>query len=208
MNINLNTTVVEDQKELVARAIDGDDEAFREIYDAHAGHVLKFLMKKSHNREDAEDLTQETFLKAFRKLSGFRSDARLSTWLHRIAFTNFLMLLRNRRTETKSILCSLDDTDDASIKIRSAQRIVDAQLRATVDRVVVLRCIEMMPEGFKRVATRIGIQGYYHQEVADEAGVTIGTSKSQFNKAKKKLRTMIELGPQNVPIRVRRASRR
>src|SRR3954452_13195586 len=105
-------TVVGDQhaydRRLVARILNNDPEAFGEIYAKHSSRVFNVCYGMVRDVAIAEDLAQDTFLQAFRKISSFRGDSLLSTWLHRIAVNTTLMFLR--REKIRPFEYSLNDT--------------------------------------------------------------------------------------------------
>src|SRR6266849_4471582 len=97
---------------LVAAAKCGDAQAFEELVFRHEGRVFAVAQRITHNREDAEDVVQESFHKAFRHLNDFREKSRFSTWLTRIAMNEAFMLLRRRR----GVLEVLPESPDDGVK--------------------------------------------------------------------------------------------
>src|SRR5262245_18784655 len=84
-----------EEKELVARALRGDDEAFEDFVEAHSGRMLAVARRILPSEEDAQDAVQDAFLQAFRSLAAFRGDSSVSTWLHRIVVNAALLKLRS-----------------------------------------------------------------------------------------------------------------
>src|SRR6201998_4461577 len=92
----------ESETVLVKRAINGDGDAFATLFQLHRGRVHAVCLRMTNNPADADDLTQEAFIQAFRKLNTFRGDSALSTWLHRVAVNTALMHFRKRSTAQTS----------------------------------------------------------------------------------------------------------
>jgi RNA polymerase sigma-70 factor (ECF subfamily) len=137
---------------------------------------------------EAEDLTQEAFLLLFRKIHTFRGESAFSTWLHRLAVNLVLMRLRKRRLPVVSIE-AIPDPDDEGAPPRTLELgASDPVLESVIDRINLERCIQSLPAGFRRVFLLHDIQGYRHREIADLLGRSVGDSKSQLHKARKRLR--------------------
>jgi RNA polymerase sigma-70 factor, ECF subfamily len=124
------------------------------------------------NQADAEDLLQEVFLAAHRKLDTFRGDSALGTWLYRLATNLCLDYLRSKASRSSQVTDSLDD-------------------EPTVSKMDLERALAMLPEGSRAAFVLHDIEGLEHQEVADVLGIAEGTSKSQVHKARMRLRTLL-----------------
>lgn len=171
--------------ELVERCRQGDLAAFEEIYAAHAGRLYSLACRMLGNAADAEDLLQEIFLSAHRKLDSFRGDSALGTWLYRLAMNQCLDYLRSRTARTNQVTGALDDEfglDDAGSRRLAEQ---------TVSRVDLERALARLPEGCRAAFVLHDVQGLEHREVAEILGVAEGTSKSQVHKARLRLRAML-----------------
>jgi RNA polymerase sigma-70 factor (ECF subfamily) len=137
---------------------------------------------------EAEDLTQEAFLLLFRKIHTFRGESAFSTWLHRLAVNLVLMRLRKKSLPVVSIQ-AIPDPDDESAPPRSLELgAPDLVLEGAIDRINLARCIRRLPAGFRKVFVLHDIQGYRHREIANLLGRSVGDSKSQLHKARKRLR--------------------
>jgi len=167
---------------LVARCRDGDLAAFEELYRAHAGRLYSLAMRMLGNAADAEDLLQEIFLSAHRKLESFRGDSALGTWLYRLATNQILDHVRSRAARTGQLT---DGLDDASVIADAAgHRLADR----AIDRIDLERALVELPEGCRAAFVLHDVEGLEHKEIAQVLGIAEGTSKSQVFKARLKLR--------------------
>jgi len=170
---------------LVERCRAGDLAAFETIYRAHAGRLYSVACRVLGNPTDAEDLLQEIFLAAHRKLETFRGESALGTWLYRLAMNLCLDHLRSRATRSGQVTDPLDDEyglDDSGSR-RLAER--------TVARMDLERAMAQLPEGCRTAFVLHDVEGLEHREIADILGIAEGTSKSQVHKARMRLRAML-----------------
>ncbi len=168
---------------LVQRALSGDADAFATLFQVHKGRVYAVCLRMTNNPADADDLTQEAFIQAFRKLATFRGESALSTWLHRVAVNTALMHFRRQpRTRT-----SLDDSTDQESSKREFGR-QDDKLKHSLDRITLIRALEALPSGYRTIFELHEIGGYGHREIAKLLRCSIGNSKSQLHKAKQRIR--------------------
>jgi RNA polymerase sigma-70 factor (ECF subfamily) len=171
--------------ELARRCRNGDATAFEELYRAHAGRIYGLVFRMAGSTQEAEDLLQEVFLQAHRKLAGFRGDSSLGTWLYRLAVNQCLDFLRGRQAKMTRSTQSLDD--DGADEPAAAAPVVPA----AVSRLDLERSIARLPAGCRAAFILHDVEGFEHQEVAQMLGVSEGTSKSQVHKARMKLRAML-----------------
>lgn len=189
--------------DLVRRAQQGDLDAFATLFNANKTKIYSLCLRMTSNTAEAEDLTQEAFLLAFRKLGTFRGDSALSTWLYRVAVNTVLMHFRKRSMRVRE--ASLDElnTRDTSSP-NNEQGEVDGRLVSTVDRIALTRAIELLPLGYRTVFLLHEVKGYEHQEIARILRCSIGNSKSQLHKAKARMREL--LGFRKVQLRTRQVA--
>lgn len=172
-------------KVLVERCRSGDLSAFEEIYKAHAGKLFSVACRMLGNPADAEDLLQEIFLSAHRKLDGFRGEAALGTWLYRLATNHCLDYLRSRASRTEQVTDALDD--EAGLFEAGSRGLAEQ----TVSKMDLERALARLPEGCRAAFVLHDVQGLEHKEVAEVLGIAEGTSKSQVHKARLRLRAML-----------------
>lgn len=130
--------------------------------------------------EDAEDVLQEAFINAFRNLDNFRGEASFGSWLKRIVINTAINLIKKKR------ISPLPENEDWDVADEPAPEEVDG---LTVERVKT--AMAHLPDGYRTVLSLYLIEGYDHQEIAGILGITESTSKSQYNRAKQKLRNLL-----------------
>lgn len=173
------------ERALVDRCRQGDLAAFEEIYRTHAGKLFGVACRMVGNAADAEDLLQEIFLSAHRKLEGFRGDSALGTWLYRLATNHCLDYLRSRAARTSQVTDALDD--DAGVFEAGRHGLAEQ----TVTKMDLERAMARLPEGCRAAFVLHDVEGLEHQEVAEALGIAEGTSKSQVHKARMRLRAIL-----------------
>jgi RNA polymerase sigma-70 factor, ECF subfamily len=171
--------------DLVRRCQRGDAAAFEELYRAHAARLYSLLLRMVGGTEDAEDLLQDVFLQAHRKLDSFRGDSSLGTWLYRLAVNQCLDYLRGRHSKMTRVTESFED--EAVQEPASPTPVIPA----AISRVDLERSIARLPEGCRLAFVLHDVEGFAHHEVAGLLGISEGTSKSQVHKARLKLRSML-----------------
>ena len=171
--------------ELAARCRAGDADAFEELYRQHARRLYNLALRMVGSAQEAEDLLQEVFLQAHRKLPGFRGESTLATWLYRLTMNHCLDHLRGRQTRMSRMTESLDDEDVAEPAARAPV------VPASISRLDLERAIDHLPAGSKAAFLLHDVEGFEHREIAEILGVSEGTSKSQVHKARMKLRILL-----------------
>lgn len=166
-----------DESQLITRILDGDREAARQLYDAHAPRVYRLVYRLCGDEELARDFTQDTFVRAFDQLAGFRGDAAFSTWLHRIAVTTTSNAMRKVRRRW------LRETAIDGIPEPAAPPPADDDLQARL-----AAAIDALPEIYRTTLVMHDIEGFTHAEIASALGIPEGTCKSRLFQARAQLR--------------------
>jgi RNA polymerase sigma-70 factor (ECF subfamily) len=174
---------------LINQARNGDANAFAVLYETHKPRVQTVCLRMTNDATEAEDLAQDAFIYAFRKISTFRGDSAFSTWIHRVAVNTVLMHFRRRNKRQ----VSLDQTHPQSDGLKPEFGQVDQRLATCVDRLALLRAIEELPPGYRTIFILHQVNGYKHNEIAERMHCSIGNSKSQLHKAKLRLREVLAL---------------
>lgn len=163
----------------VALAQSGDGRAFERLYRAQAARIHS-LVRRMVPDTDADELTQDVFVRAWQKLGGFRGEAAFGTWLHRLAVN----LILSRRAELAQRRTRYTD-DDAPLAELPGRR---AGTDAAMDLETALRAL---PDGARMVFVLHDVEGYRHDEIAERLGIAEGTSKSQLHRARMALRARL-----------------
>jgi RNA polymerase sigma-70 factor (ECF subfamily) len=169
--------------DIISRAQAGDASAFEVIYRENSPRVFALCLRLSGGTtEEASELMQTVFIDAWRGLSSFRGDSALSSWLHRLTVNAMLESARSEKRRTARVL-SMEDPDSIGAE----------GIRQTPDLTVDLeRAIAALPEGARMAFVLHEIEGFQHEEIAEQLGVTAGTIKAQLHRARKLLMKALE----------------
>lgn len=170
---------------LARRTSEGDMSAFEELYRRHNRRVYSLCLRMTQNVEEAEDLAQETFIQFFRKAGSFRGDSAFTTWLHRLTVNQVLMHFRKRKSRDEKT------TEDGEIPEQIVLGTEDSAKMPVVDRIALGKAMAQLPPGYRAVFTLHDVEGHEHDEISRMLGCSVGTSKSQLHKARKKLRWLL-----------------
>ena len=177
-------------KETIRLAQQGDAAAFETIYQLHCRRVYALCLRMVGDPTEAEDLTQEAFLQLFRKIHTFRGESAFSSWLHRLTANIVLMRFRKKRPITMSldeVIRPDEEGDRPTLEIGGP----DLRLIGVFDRVNLQTAVEQLPEGYRSMFLLHDVQGFEHNEIAAMLGCSVGNSKSQLHKARKRLRELL-----------------
>jgi RNA polymerase sigma-70 factor (ECF subfamily) len=176
--------------ETLRLAQQGDAGAFEELYRLHARRVYSLCLRMLGDPVEAEDLAQEAFLQLFRKIHTFRGESAFSSWLHRLTANVVLMSFRRKKAVVSSLdeMTRINDEDSVPRWELGSQ---DLRLTGVFDRVNLQTAIEQLPEGYKRMFLLHDVHGYEHNEIAELLNCSVGNSKSQLHKARKRLRELL-----------------
>ena len=173
--------VMENEQLTVERAISGDQAAMRALWTRHAPHIDVVVRRLvGHDPDLAADIAQEVWIQIFRALPSFRGDAQFGTWAHRIAVNRTLNALR-RTKRTSAVEVEVDD-DSASVEPEAERALLAASIEEAANK---------LSPGARTVFLLHDVEGYTHEEIAVELGITAGGSKSQLFKARAKLRVLL-----------------
>ncbi len=168
-------------RDVAARVLAGDRDAFEGLYRQHA-HRLYNLAYRMAGGADADDLLQDVFLQAFRKLESYKGDSSLGTWLYRLTVNLCLDHLRSKQGKMGQVTDSLDEEGAAPAvgPTRPAE--------ANIARMDLEQAIEMLPPSYRAAFVLHDVEGYQHDEIAGILGIAEGSSKSLLHKARLRLR--------------------
>ena len=179
-----------DDRELAARVQAGDEAAFRALYRRHTPRLWPLVLRMlggSGARPEAEDVVQETWIRAVEALDGFRWESAFSTWLVGIGLNCAREQLRKRRRRNET---STDGILD---------RLGDGRPPDTEQRLDLEDAIAGLPDGYRTVLILHDLEGYTHPEIADRLGIAVGTSRSQLHHARRTVRELLTPTPEERP---------
>jgi RNA polymerase sigma-70 factor (ECF subfamily) len=157
----------------VARAQAGDADAFRGLYEAHVGRVYALCLRLTGDRHQAEELTQDVFVRAWERLGSFRGESAFATWLYRLTVNT---VLTARRSRVRRDRWTADEAPSAAAPIEQVERL-DLE-----------RAIAGLPSGCRAVFVLHDVEGWNHEEIAAMSGIAVGTSKAHLFRARRLLR--------------------
>lgn len=174
----------DEDRELVQRACAGDHAAFEALYRRHRNRVYGLVWRLcGGDGALAEDLLQEAFVRTWQKLDSFRGESRFATWLHRLAVN---VALSDRRIRVKRLE---RETELEGAAERTATGAKDVYAG---DRMDLEQAIARLPERARTVLVLFDIEGYSHAEIAELAGMAVGSSKAQLHRARKLVREQLD----------------
>lgn len=165
---------------LIQRAVDGDERAMRQLWSQHAPHIDAVVRRLVGDPDQAADVAQEVWIQIFRALPSYRGESQFGTWAHRIAVNRTLNALRKTRRLDR--LETGIEEDTASVEQGSEGTLIMASIQDATSQ---------LSPGARTVFVMHDIEGYTHEEIARELGITTGGSKSQLFKARAKLRRLL-----------------
>ncbi|MBN2213440.1 MAG: RNA polymerase sigma factor [Bacteroidales bacterium] len=178
------TTVYQDiHKEIIELCKAGNSRAQQQLYQLYAKAMFNICYRMMNSREEAEDMLQESFTEAFMKLSTFRYESSFGSWLKRIVINKCINELKRRKAElilTENIPDNSPENNDDDFEANKV-RVND-----------IISAMEQLPEGYRIIFSLYLLEGYDHTEIAQIMGITESTSKSQFSRAKQKLKVILK----------------
>jgi len=185
-----------DISELVHRAKEGDDEAFGMLVEQYQDKIYGYVSRMLHDPEEAEDVAQEVFIRAYQNLAGFREAASFPTWLYRIATNLAIDAARSRKSRWGETV-SLDEpiaSDEGEIErqLPADQRGSVSQVESAQLQQIVAEAIAELSTKLRTVITLYDIEGLSYEEIAQVLGCPVGTVKSRLFNARSQLRDKLE----------------
>ena len=181
-----------DLKRLVGRAKQGNIEAFQQLYGVYSRKILNYIFRLTGSRQEAEDLTQDTFVLAYKNLPSLKQNERFQSWLFRIAQNNVYQLYRNQKAPTTS----LDEREDtempadqrmASTELNPEELMLSGELGEIVERV-----IRELPEKYKTVFIMSALHKLSYKEISEIVGRSLASVKSDIHRARVDVRDQVK----------------
>lgn len=166
-------------KVIVDGCLKGDQQAQFELYRLYSKAMYNLCLRMLNSTEDAEDLLQNSFLDVFSKIDSFRAESSIGAWIKRIVINNCINHLKKKRLKVEPLIENYHD---------GFEPIDDCKdLALTVP--MVKSALTHLPDGYRVVFTLYAFEGYDHEEIGNILDISTSTSKSQYSRAKEKLRT-------------------
>ncbi len=174
---------------MVAKLKRGEQSALKSVYEVHHKKVYALCYRLSGDREFAEDITQEVFVQVWQKIHNFRGDSQFSTWLHSVASNTAISQLRKQKSWWRSWFGSEQQNEKELADIETSDDFGDYALsRSGLD-----KHIAKLPEQARIVFVLFAVEGWRHEEISKELNIAVGSSKSQYHRAKQLLQNTINL---------------
>ena len=181
--INLKVLDYENtHREIVEACKGGDRQAQFELYRLYNRAMYNICMRMTRNELDAEDLLQHSFMDVFSKLHTFRYQSSIGAWIKRIVVNNCINFLKKRKLKIESLGDHHTNKSEPEGEIFSESKVSIEKIN---------EAIYQLPDGYRIVFSLYLLEGYDHKEIASILGVTEATSKSQYSRAKKKLKQIL-----------------
>ncbi len=178
----------EQEAQIVRKVLQGDVNAFETLVLEYEKSVYSITLRMTGNNEDAADMTQETFIKAFNSLQSFRGDSKFSVWLYRIATNVCLDFLRSRnRKPTVSLSVEDDEGEEVQLDIADESQSPEQLLERGLTRDAVRRGLEALSPDYRQILLLREIQGLSYEEISQVLDLEVGTVKSRIFRARKRL---------------------
>jgi len=186
--------VVQDEENiLIAEALEGSQKAYARLVDKHRPAIFHIINRMVRNDEAANDLVQETFMKAFASLATFRSEFRFSTWLYKIAANSSIDFLRKRRIHALSLDRPLETEDGAmEIEIADYSYHPEIELERKQQRISINEAIDSLPQKYREVIIYRHKDDKSYEEIADLLTIPVGTVKARIFRARELLKKKLK----------------
>lgn len=168
--------LVESEELLITRTKSGDSKAFKQLYELHCGKVFALCLRMTGNKNKANDLTQDVFVRVWKNINSFRGESLFSTWIYRITVN---VVLIDKRTENNFTKRFTGFHSTLINKLSSKQNSIKIDLENAIGK---------LPKQAKLIFIMHEIEGYKHEEIAEMLKISDGTSKAQLHRARKILR--------------------
>ena len=182
----------EQEAAIVRKVLGGDANAFETLVLEYEKNVYNIALRMTGNSEDAADMTQEAFIKAYNSLQSFRGDSKFSVWLYRIVSNVCLDFLRSKnRRPTVSLSVEDDDGEDTQLDVADESQSPELLLDRKLTRDSVRRGLDSLPPDYRQILLLREIQGLSYDEIAQALSLEVGTVKSRIFRARNRLCTFL-----------------
>ncbi|MFC2087433.1 RNA polymerase sigma factor [Bacteroidota bacterium] len=184
MSLKLAVAYQDIHKDVVEACKKGDSRSQYKLYQLYSRAMFNICYRMMNNREEAEDMLQESFSEAFLKLDTFRYESNFGAWLKRIVINKCINEIKRKKTEVFYV------DDVYTLEKNKDEEYVDVEeIKLNVQKVQ--KVMEELPEGYRIIFSLYLLEGYDHKEISEILGITESTSKSQYMRAKQKIRNIL-----------------
>ena len=183
----------EEEAKIIRAVLDGNTNAFEDLVLEYQKQVYHIALKMTGSEEDAFDLSQETFLKAYRSLSTFRGEAGFGSWLYRLAANLSIDFLRKKKRQGSGQIISLDNEEEGQrpLELPDLREEPQAILEREENRRAVWECLENLPEEQKLILILRDVNGLSYEEIGAAMDLELGTVKSRIFRARERLAKLL-----------------
>lgn len=171
LNIYIHASLIEECRK-------GNSKAQFRLYKQYSKAMYNLAFRILNNREDAEDILQESFVECFKNISSFRFESTFGAWLKKITVNKCINQIKKKR---------IDLTSGENLP----EPVYEEDEEVNYDTGKIFKCIEMLPDGYRIILTLYLLEGYDHSEISQILAISESTSKSQYSRAKEKLRNLL-----------------
>lgn len=176
------------ESDLIAGCLKGSSRHQRALYDQYAGRMMGLCMRYASSEAEAEDILQEGFVTVFRKMDTWSGTGELGAWIRKVIVNTALMQYRRSKKHRFQM-----DLSDVEYQLQADDNVLQQLSAADL-----MQMVQRLPAGCRLVFNLYAVEGYNHREIGEEMGISVGTSKSQFSRARHLLKGMIENEAQRV----------
>ena len=181
-----------DEKQCIEQAGKGNEEAFSQLVLQYEKQIYNLTLRMTGDRDTAFDLTQETFLKAWRAISLFQFDSKFSTWLCRIASNTCIDFLRKQKKRQTISLTAVDEDNEAYEIAVSDSSLDPARIaEAAQDREIVFQALQSLPADYRIALSLRAIEDMSYDQIAEALNLSPGTVKSRISRARERIRRLL-----------------
>ena len=168
-------------EQIIAGCLQNKRESQRKLFDMYAPKMMAVCMRYTKNKQEAEDVLQESFIKIYKKLDTFKGNGSFEGWMRSIVVNTSLRHLENKKREVEQV----------SIEPYTAIPGIN-DIISNLDYQVLIKLVNELPQGYRTVFTLYAIEGFQHNEIAEKLEISVGTSKSQLARARDLLKKGVE----------------
>jgi len=191
--MGVEALIFDSEEALVKRALDGDQKAYQTIFEAYEQRIFHIIVKIVRNSEEAQDLVQETFIKAFGSLKSYNPDYRFTTWLYKIAANTSIDYIRKKKIQTMSLDQPIETKDgEVGMEVADMSHHPEREYSEKEKRLSISEAIDSLPEKYKQVIIMRHQEDKSYEQIAELLKVPVGTVKARIFRARELLKKKLK----------------